>query len=136
MANTLEINISGLEPLIRKLKDSVSESLLKKSLYQGALSIGIWSKKNRLSGPRPRYLGVVTGRLRSSISASKAQKRGNIYETKIGTNVVYAPTHEFGDPRRNIPERSFLRSAIKEKSNQQEVLKILTENINEALEKK
>ncbi len=27
---------------------------------------------------------------------------------EIGTNLVYAATHQFGDPRRNIPQREFL----------------------------
>lgn len=26
----------------------------------------------------------------------------------VGTNKIYAATHQFGDPNRNIPERSFL----------------------------
>jgi len=27
---------------------------------------------------------------------------------EVGTNLIYAATHQFGDPRRNIPQREFL----------------------------
>ena len=44
-----------------------------------------------------------TGRLRNSITYTKSR---NV--VTIGTNVVYAPTHHYGDPKRNIPARPFL----------------------------
>lgn len=46
---------------------------------------------------------IDTGNLRSSI-AYDVQRRGVL----IGTNVKYAPTHNFGDKARNIPQREFL----------------------------
>jgi len=45
-----------------------------------------------------------SGRLAGSIGFS-AHK--NVVE--IGTNLIYAATHNFGDKRRNIPERRFLQ---------------------------
>ena len=50
-----------------------------------------------LSGPRPERLGVVSNTLRSSISdGSQVTQEGNITTITVGTNVKYAPIHEFG----------------------------------------
>jgi len=32
----------------------------------------------------------------------------------VGTNLIYAASHEFGDPSRNIPAQSYLRPALAE----------------------
>ena len=44
-----------------------------------------------------------TGRLRQSIQSDYSD--GN---AKVGTNIVYGATHNYGDNSRNIPERKFL----------------------------
>lgn len=44
-----------------------------------------------------------TRRLRNSIQ----HEFGNDY-ARVGTNVIYAATHQFGDPKRNIAARPFL----------------------------
>lgn len=48
-----------------------------------------------LSGPRPSRLDVVTTRLRGSIT-SKVEVSGDRVLGRIGSNVPYAPVHEFG----------------------------------------
>ena len=48
-----------------------------------------------LSGPRPEVLDVVTTRLRGSISTAVRIEGGQVRGT-IGSNVTYAPFHEFG----------------------------------------
>lgn len=48
-----------------------------------------------LSGPRPSKLDVVTTRLRGSIT-SKVESKGDGIIGRIGTNIPYATTHEFG----------------------------------------
>lgn len=95
-AYSYNIEIEGLPELINKLEASVRDDVINRSLYQGGLLIAGWSKANRLSGPRPQYLGVVTGRLRSSISAAPVEHIGNEYLERIGTNVEYGAIHEFG----------------------------------------
>jgi phage gpG-like protein len=135
-AFSYSIEIKGLEELMNKLTASVREDVIKRSLYQGGLLLAGWSKKNRLSGPRPQFLGVVTGRLRSSITASPTEHIGSEYRVRIDTNVEYGPTHEFGSLSRNIPARPFLRPALEDEGNRSMVLNILTENINLALENK
>lgn len=100
-------------------------------------------KEEKLSG---QVLHVRTGTLRRSINAQVFDKGSSIYGV-VGTNVKYAPPHEFGfsgsqqvkahlrmmktawghpvrNPRKimvnahqrqvNLPERSFLRSALAE----------------------
>lgn len=136
---TYTISIKGLDTLLAKLNAVTQQDVIFRSLKTAGLLLAGWSKQNRLSGPKPQYLGVVTGRLRSSIAAGEPEKDGDVYTEKVGTNVVYAAIHEFGGRAgRNgsvlIPSRPFLRPAIADSDNQQQILNILTENINEALE--
>ncbi|MCW8830735.1 MAG: phage virion morphogenesis protein [Gammaproteobacteria bacterium] len=59
---------------------------------------GKWKAVNRGGQPLQK-----TGRLKNSISF--------VYDNKgavVGTNVVYAATHNYGDKRRNIEQRKFL----------------------------
>lgn len=63
--------------------------------------------KARRKGPHPgrgrmRKLRD-TGRLAGSLMT-----RTSDTEAVVGTNVVYAATHQFGDKKRNIPKREFL----------------------------
>ena len=44
-----------------------------------------------------------TGRLRNSITGVVSSKGA-----EVGTNLVYAKTHQYGDPKRNIPQRTFV----------------------------
>lgn len=53
------------------------------------------AKLHYLEGPRPQKLDRVTGRLDSSLR-SQVTRKGNIIETKIGTDVEYAAIHEYG----------------------------------------
>lgn len=68
--------------------------------------------------PVPGILTSRTGQLRRSIHHTQARWQVINGETQvtsaIGTNVVYAATHEFGDKSRNIPARPFLAPAYKD----------------------
>lgn len=137
---SLEIEVKGLKSLIKKLESATRREVFFKTLNQGGQLLARWSKANRLSGPRPTFLGVVTNRLRSSITAGQPQSKGNIYFEEIGTNVDYAKIHEFGGfAGRNrkvfIRARPFLKPALEDEGNQKEILDILTEQVNEALTK-
>lgn len=85
-----------IETLLNKLKAAVRASVIKDSLYQGGQFINGWIRDKRLTGPRPKYLGVKSDRLRTSITTGSAEQSGNTFFVKIGTNVEYAPIHEFG----------------------------------------
>jgi len=64
------------------------------------------SKAGYLTGPRPQHLGVVTGRLRGSISHGAADSRSRLEESGsavyyyVGTNVGYGKLWEEGFMRR------------------------------------
>ena len=71
--------------------------------------------KEKLSGP---VLKVQTGSLRSSIHAEVKAGRNSILGV-VGTNIKYAGIHEYGGMggrygTAKYPERSFLRSSLKE----------------------
>lgn len=131
----ISFKLSGLSRLSKKLKASTKDSVIKKAMYISAVDIAGWVKDKRLTGPRPKYLGVITGRLRSSITAGRTIRRGNTYMTPIGTNVIYARTHELGDNRRGIPARPFLRPGIKERKNQRRILTIIKSLIEKSIKR-
>jgi len=159
MVKEFRFEIAGIQELLRKLESGKRPEVIKRSLHQGALLIAGWSKDKRLTGPRPRYLGVVSNRLRSSIAASKTEQLGDVFTARIGTNVEYARAHELGFQGRvsvrsfvrhtrkgshlvsshfrnmDIKARPFLKPSIEDESNRQEVLNILVNNINEAMQR-
>jgi phage gpG-like protein len=53
-------------------------------------------KRDYLTGPRPAKLGVVTGRLRSSIRFAIGEE-GDLLVIRFGTDVPYARVHELGE---------------------------------------
>jgi HK97 gp10 family phage protein len=85
--------IPGLDDLLTKLKKAKSalDRELNGALLKAGLVVAGQAQRN-VSGPRPDRLGVVTNRLRSSISAVLVAN-GRV---KVGTNVVYAAIHEYG----------------------------------------
>lgn len=134
--------IKGLDKLFKKLNNFKKESVIKKSMDEYLLLSERFSKSERLSGPRPEFLGVRTGRLRSSIRFSKTRKIstvfGNRYVGKLGTNVEYASIHEFGGRTGRgrsfiMPARPFLQPAIEE--NRKKLFDILSRAINKELER-
>lgn len=106
---------------------------LRTGIGRAALAVQRDSKQNKLSG---QVLNVVTGRLRRSINV-KISETGSSVTGTVGTNVAYAHAHEFGfqgtvsvrehlshstlgnaftvrqhSRQMNVPEKSFLRSAL------------------------
>lgn len=76
-----------------------------------------WKKSKRAKREGGKTL-VDTGRLRSSIAFITTNT-----DVFIGTNVVYADTHQFGLEKLNIPQRAFLGVNKKTQSNVRSVLK-------------
>jgi phage gpG-like protein len=100
----LEGRISGQHETSAQLQATVSilmeevEMAARASLFQTTRL----AQKHYLSGPRPSRLGVVTNRLRGSLSEGApelivdVQRQALKVHGRIGTNVIYAPMHEFG----------------------------------------
>jgi HK97 gp10 family phage protein len=107
---------------------------LRVGIGRAALLVLVQTKENKLSG---QVLKTPTGRLRRSINAKITESATGVQGT-VGTNVPYAHVHEFGfqgtvsvreslrtikatgkqftvrahSRKMNMPERSFLRSAL------------------------
>lgn len=92
----MQVDRKQLADLINKLSSVTKDDVLSDGLERAGWDIASWVKRNRLSGPRPKYLGVKTNFLRASISSSKAEKSGDTYQVRVGTPAVYGPYHEFG----------------------------------------
>jgi len=113
---------------------------IRRSLRQSASFLTGWIKDKKLSGPRPGVLGVVTGRLRSSITSLPVKKTANAYIATVGTKVVYGRIHEYGGKAgrgyaAKIPARPFMRPALEDKGNRDAVVKDLKRNIDKRLKK-
>jgi phage gpG-like protein len=135
----MTIRKADVDRLLKKLDPGQRDIAIRQSLTQSAIFLSSWIKTNRLSGPRPTILGVRTGRLRSSIATTPAQKSGDTYYCTIGTNVVYARIHEYGGQTGrnhavNMPKRPFMRPAVEDRANMQGVLNDLKRNIDKQLE--
>jgi phage gpG-like protein len=92
----IKLNITGVQELASRLDPAKREKVLISGLNLCGELLKGWIMRERLSGPRPQILGVVTGRLRSSITTSGTEREGDSLVNTIGTNVEYAPIHEFG----------------------------------------
>lgn len=100
--------------------DNVDKGLWKAGqLFEGNVKEGWLSGRVTKFGGGDEGLNVRTGRLRASITTSRPQNRGGYRFVKVGTNVVYAPVHEFGGTitRKSgksfeMPERPFMRPAL------------------------
>lgn len=66
---------------------------------------------------------IDTGRLRNSITHKIEEDKAlvGVFGEEV---VVYAAVHEFGAPRKNIPQRSYLRKTFDEQKDQLEKLVI------------
>lgn len=96
----IKLKILGVEKLERMgIVISGTKQRLLYDLVNAAKRFGLEAvsiaKTKYLTGPRPEKIGVVGGRLRSSI-ATKTVQDGNIISTTIGSNLIYAAIHELG----------------------------------------
>jgi len=156
----IDINASHLKDLFDRLEGTQQARVVKRAMTQSGKYLHRWIVQNRLKGRRPRYLDVVSGRLYSSITATSLEPTDTGFQIRIGTNVEYAPTHEFGfrgtvgvrshirkrkkslslvrahSRRMNIRKRPFIRPAIESRTNQIKILSIFTKHLNEQLAKK
>lgn len=132
----IEVTVPNRDQLERDLNVTRAKMLgdLKKEITRIAIEVTAHVKDQKLSG---QALKVRSGRLRRSINYKVSESDTNI-EATVGTNVEYARVHEFGfkgtvgvreymrgkkekfkvrahSRRVNLPERSFLRSALDDK---------------------
>lgn len=97
MAKNFNFQLSGqkqLEKIIRRYKwrGKNFDKFLVKGVEKGMMPIQRLLKTKYLSGG---ILNVQTGRLRSSTRTWAEEKKSMVFGI-VGTNVKYAPAHEFG----------------------------------------
>ena len=80
---------------LQRFPDRALAGVAKAIDLENELTIG-HAQVNYLTGPRPKRLGVVTNRLRLSLSREDAVVVGREVVSAIGTNVAYGGAHEFG----------------------------------------
>lgn len=134
--------IIGSREYVQKLAGMTDKlkSKLRRGVLAAALIVQAATKADKLSG---QVLKVRTGKLRRSVNIKQTESSSGVYAS-VGTNVEYAKVHEFGfrgavqvkeHMRRQggskkkvrvrahtrqvkLPERSFLRSALRDKRNE------------------
>jgi len=154
----LEIDQAQLADLISRLDRASRPSTIMNAMDKGAGELVRWVRNNRLTGPRPQYLGIGQGHLRASIDSAPTENTGDGFMTRIGTNKIYARIHEYGgkivakngpylkfqfkaDKRWvsvksvTIPARPFLTPAVTEPEPRKLFIDTLRNDIAEALEK-
>jgi phage gpG-like protein len=113
---SLKVKIEGLEQLtaVGRLSSEQKEKL--KSRIRDEV---VWFGENTVGTSRQKFLSgrpglnVITGRLRSSINyVVRNVDKG--FSLEVGTNVIYAATHEFGSRDGFIRPRPFLKPAVEE----------------------
>lgn len=141
-----KIEITGVKELLNKLQSVTRQDVINESLNDSASFFVATVKETRLRGPRPFILGIKTGRLIGSISRGRPQKVGDSTFVEVGTNVEYAPIHEFGLTVNKIskrgkafsvhyPKRPFFKPVAESAFARNTILNIFVKNINKALEK-
>lgn len=75
---------------------------------------------------------IDTGRLRNSVT-HKVEDNRAIVGLFAQDVIVYAAVHEFGSPKQNIPERSYLRKTFDEKKD--EIEKIILKEVEKVLKR-
>ena len=119
----IEIKIKGIEKLdsaekYYKSAEGILHNLLVKASNKFAVDAQKNIRENYLSGPRPEKLGVVTGRLRSSIVFNVEDAEEIMI--RFGSNVEYAAIHEFSGNagpghKVYIKARPYMRPGIMDK---------------------
>jgi phage gpG-like protein len=72
-------------------------------------------KRQKLTNAGPRYLNVLSDTLRSSVSVQPHARR----EAVVGTNVIYAPVHEYGTRDGRLRARHHLEHSVRDSKREQ-----------------
>jgi phage gpG-like protein len=88
-------NLDSLRRALAKAPDRIRAAIAKAVEDQNDKTIGHIST-HHMHGPRPGKLAPISHHLVRSLRATKPQWNGDVLESSIGTNVVYAAAHEFG----------------------------------------
>ena len=136
---TLEVNTEDLKRLANKLSKDERDKAIRVGMMDSGNVLKHWIMRERLSaepGYSPNQLHAITGRLRTSIGAKIAdgiyEYNNDTYTLRIGTNVQYAPKHEYGI---GVRPRPFMSASIEDRDNQNEILRLIELALQTALDK-
>jgi phage gpG-like protein len=98
--------VKNTKPLMNKAIIIIEMSEMKTFQMQGRPR---WKKSNRAMAQGGMTL-QDTARLKQSVTARSSNSIREIEGNTLtfGTKIVYAPTHQFGWPKKGIPKRPFL----------------------------
>ena len=94
MAVTVTTNCPQVAAKLRNLPKALRPAV-RRAIKRTLEYMSSTAQRRYLSGPRPAHLGVVTTRLRNSITTD-VRDRGTDIVGRLGTNVPYAARHELG----------------------------------------
>ena len=133
----LNIKVLGLKNVLAAIEKAKEESKKVGPLYDKAIIILEQStaKTFRMQG-RPRWEPSqrakrvhgktlqMTNRLFQTVTARTGESIREISgnQLRFGTKIVYGPSHQFGDPEKNIPKRPFLGIYDEDRRRLEEVL--------------
>ena len=109
MPVSLRVTLQGdrqLQKALKKLGRPGRNPIDSRALRRSVELVERTTQQEFLSG---QVLGIRTGRLRESIETDVS---GAPKFSEAGSDLVYAPTHEFGWPAKNIRAAHFLEGAL------------------------
>lgn len=101
----LTSNAAEIARQLRDLPQAMASAIAAAMDKENMATVGYISEQ-KLSRRGAQTLGVVTGRLRGSLRATRSQASSSGVESAIGTNVEYAGAHEFGSRPHRIAARN------------------------------
>ena len=101
-----------LKRLTKNARKAIKQGLTEGGvLVEDRIKLNLSGKSHvRFPGNGNPFPGVLSGGLRGKVFSKVTDKPGKLY-VEIGSNKVYARTHELGDLSRGIPKRSFIGPA-------------------------
>lgn len=101
--------VHNRKPLMRELSEQMYEAVMKNFDTEGARLNTVWPSLNLkyAAYKAKKGLSPMKNQATTQMIAS-IQTRADNDVALVFTNKVYAPTHQFGDPERNIPARPFM----------------------------
>ncbi|RLI74767.1 hypothetical protein DRO97_05075 [Archaeoglobales archaeon] len=131
-------DINKIPDLLNSLEKEKEEILKKAGAFlEGAIKETITKGRPEWSPLKPETIKrkgsskplIDTGKLRASITH---RIEGNIIKVGVfGEEALIAAVHEFGSPKKNIPQRSFIRVTADEK--EKDLQKLVDEEVEKVI---
>ena len=130
MSITVKMNIDKVIAGIKR-KNGIIRQRAQSGMVKGMRFYEAKFVKEQLSGRKSASFGHnrITGTLARSWRTT-VKDAGRDFVVTLATSTIYARTHQFGDPKRNIPKRLRILEDFRESG-----LSLITESISDELRK-